>query len=54
LLLILSILVPRLGELISTGFNWQPALLRRTTAAFTVALAFAVFFFWSRGLILTP
>jgi rhamnose transport system permease protein len=54
LLLILSILVPRLGERLSTSFAWQPTLVRRTAAMLSVALAFAVFFVWSRGLILTP
>lgn len=54
LLLIFSILVPRLVERAGAGFTWQPALARRTAAAVSIALAFGFFFFWSRGLILTP
>ncbi len=54
LLLILSILVPRLGGQLSTGLAVQPATLRRAAAAVSLALAFGVFFFWSRGLILMP
>ena len=54
LLLISSILLPRLAGRLAAGFTWQPALVRRTAAAMSVALAFGVFFFWSRGLILAP
>lgn len=54
LLLILSILLPRLGARVSGGITWQPATIRRTAAALSVAVAFGAFFFWSRGLILTP
>lgn len=54
LLLILSILLPRLGAQLSAGLKWQPATIRRTAAALSVALVFGAFFFWSRGLILTP
>ncbi|MBV9789896.1 MAG: hypothetical protein JOZ51_17040, partial [Chloroflexi bacterium] len=54
LLLILSILLPQLATRLSSGLVWQPALLRRTAAAISVALVFGLFFFWSRGLILTP
>lgn len=54
LLLILSILLPRLGARLSGGLVWQPAVLRRAAAVLSVALVFGLFFFWSRGLILTP
>ncbi|HEX6288368.1 MAG TPA: ABC transporter permease [Herpetosiphonaceae bacterium] len=54
LLLILSILLPRLGARLSAGLTWQPATMRRLAAAASVAIVFGMFFFWSRGLILTP
>jgi rhamnose transport system permease protein len=53
LLLILSILLPRLGGRLSSGLSWQPATIRKTATAVTVAALFAIFFFWSRALILT-
>jgi rhamnose transport system permease protein len=53
LLLILSILLPRLGGQLSSGLSWQPATIRKTAMAVAVAALFAIFFFWSRALILT-
>lgn len=53
-LLIFSILLPRLGGRLSARQAWQPARIWRVVAATSVMLAFGVFFFWSRGLILTP
>jgi rhamnose transport system permease protein len=53
LLLILSILLPRLSGQLSARSAWRPAMLVKATAAVVVALLFGLFFFWSRGLILT-
>lgn len=53
LLLILSILLPRLGGQLSAGFAWPAVSRRRTAFALTVAVLFGLFFFWSRALILT-
>jgi rhamnose transport system permease protein len=53
LLLILSILLPRLGGQLSSGISWRPATIRKTAMALAVAVLFAIFFFWSRALILT-
>lgn len=52
LLLILSILVPQLTGRLGKQMRWRPQAIGRTVAVGAVALAFAVFFFWSRGLIL--
>ncbi len=53
LLLILSILLPRLGAKLPTRPAWHPATVRKTAIAATVAILFGLFFFWSRALILT-
>jgi rhamnose transport system permease protein len=53
LLLILSILLPRLGSLRSFSFPWRTETVVRAAIAVGVALVFASFFFWSRSLILT-
>ena len=54
LLLILSILLPRLGgRLSTTGLALRREALRTTAIAVAVALVFGFFFFWSRALILT-
>jgi rhamnose transport system permease protein len=53
LLLILSILLPRLGGRFSAGWSWDAGLARKTAVAVAIAVAFGVFFFWSRSLILT-
>ncbi|MBC8074760.1 MAG: ABC transporter permease [Chloroflexales bacterium] len=52
LLLILSILLPRLGRRLSASTSWQAVPLRSVGAALAVALVFGLFFLWSRGLIL--
>lgn len=54
LLLIGSILLPRFAAHIGGGITWQPGLLRRAVAVMSIAVAFGLFFFWSRGLILAP
>jgi rhamnose transport system permease protein len=53
LLLILSILLPRIAGRLSAGVSWPRETLRRTALALAVALLFGLFFFWSRALILT-
>ena len=53
LLLILSILVPQFGTLIQARSAWNKAALRRTVFVAGAVIAFGIFFFWSRGLILT-
>src|SRR5262249_16523114 len=53
LLLILSILLPRLGSQLSSGLAWQRGSIRKTAVAMLVAILFGAFFFWSRALILT-
>ena len=53
LLLILSILLPRLGGRFSARWSWDAGLARKTAVAVAIAVAFGVFFFWSRSLILT-
>jgi len=53
LLLILSILLPRLGRQLSAGLAWDRNTIRKTAMAVTVAVLFGLFFFWSRALILT-
>jgi len=53
LLLILSILLPQLGGRLSSGLAWRPDTIRKTALAVVVAALFAIFFFWSRALILT-
>lgn len=53
LLLILSILVPRFSALLGARLSWKAAGFRRTVAVAAVVVAFGIFFFWSRGLILT-
>ena len=53
LLLILSILLPQVGRQLSAGVAWNRATVQRTAVGVGVAVVFAVFFFWSRGLILT-
>jgi rhamnose transport system permease protein len=53
LLLILSILLPRLGAQLPARATWSTATIRRAAVALAVAVLFGVFFFWSRALILT-
>src|SRR5690349_13678787 len=53
LLLILSILLPRLGGQLSAGLAWRRATALKAALALIVALLFGLFFFWSRALILT-
>jgi rhamnose transport system permease protein len=53
LLLILAILLPRLAGRVPAGLRPTPAALRTTGLAVVVAVLFAIFFFWSRALILT-
>jgi hypothetical protein len=53
LLLILSILLPRLGGQLSAGLAWRRETILKAAMAVIVALLFGLFFFWSRGLILT-
>ena len=53
LLLILSILLPRLGRLLSARQAWRKDTIRATAMAVAVAIVFGLFFFWSRALILT-
>jgi rhamnose transport system permease protein len=54
LLLILSILLPRLGSRFSTaGWSWHTGTIRKTALALALAVVFGLFFFWSRALILT-
>jgi len=53
LLLILSILLPRLGGQLSSALSWQTSAIRKTAMAAALALLFGLFFFWSRALVLT-
>lgn len=53
LLLILSILLPRLAGQVSAGLSWRPETVRRLAVTAAAALIFVVFFFWSRGLVLS-
>ncbi len=53
LLLILSILLPRLGGQLLGGLTWHRSTIIRTASAVTVLLLFGFFFFWSRALVLT-
>lgn len=53
LLLILSILLPRLAGQLLAGLTWPRSTIIRTASAVAVALLFGFFFFWSRALILT-
>lgn len=53
LLLILSILLPRIAGRLSAGVSWRKQTILKTALAVTVALLFGLFFFWSRALILT-
>ena len=52
LLLILSILIPRLGSRFSFRLSWRRDTLVRFALALGVVLIFGLFFFWSRALIL--
>lgn len=52
LLLILSILLPRLGTQFGAGWRPQSRTVLQAGFALTVALVFMVFFLWSRGLVL--
>ena len=57
LLLVLSILLPRIGARFfkRSNFNWQSwprSLILRVSGATVVLVAFGIFFFWSRALIL--
>lgn len=52
LLLILSILVPRLGSAFSTRIAWDRPAAIRTGIVVAAAIAFSLFFFWSRSFIL--
>src|SRR3954454_5783823 len=52
LLLVLSILLPRLGSTLSVRTPGQRTAILRTAMAVGVALIFGLFFFWSRSLIL--
>lgn len=51
-LLILSILLPRLGSMLSIRAPGRRTAILRTAVAVGVALIFGLFFFWSRALIL--
>ena len=53
LLLILSILLPRLGGRLAARWSWRPETLRTAAITACMALLFGLFFFWSRSLILT-
>jgi rhamnose transport system permease protein len=52
LLLILSILLPRLGSRLSFRLLWRRDTVLKTAFALGLALIFGLFFFWSRALIL--
>lgn len=52
LLLILSILVPRLASQLSSGTPWRKDSALRTAATVAAMLLFGLFFFWSRALVL--
>lgn len=53
LLLILSILLPRIAGRLSVSMSWPKQTIWKTALAVAVALLFGLFFFWSRALILT-
>lgn len=53
LLLILSILLPRLGNHLLSRGVWRKDMLGPTAIGLTLALLFGLFFFWSRTLILS-
>ncbi len=53
-LLILSILVPKLGSLRQAVLSPQKGAWRSVAIGASVAVLFALFFFWSRSLILAP
>jgi rhamnose transport system permease protein len=53
LLLILSILLPRLGRQLSSRPIWRRETVLATATAVALAILFGLFFFWSRALILT-
>ncbi len=55
LLLILSILLPRIGGQLFAGLrvqSWQKGSILKTATVLTAVLVFGIFFFWSRALIL--
>lgn len=52
LLLILSILLPALGRKIQVRLPWSGDTVLKTAVAIGLVIAFGVFFFWSRSLIL--
>jgi rhamnose transport system permease protein len=52
LLLILSILLPRLGSRLSLRLAGRRETVMRWAVAAGLALAFGLFFFWSRSLVL--
>lgn len=55
LLLILSILLPKIGGQLFSGISWQNlprSTIFRTATVVAVVVAFGIFFFWSRSLIL--
>ena len=53
LMLILSILLPHVGQqLTSREVKWDKALVGKTAVAFTAVALFTLFFFWSRTLLL--
>lgn len=53
LLLIISILAPRIGPALSSRTSWNTGLIMRAAVVVVVVCLFGVFFFWSRSLILT-
>jgi rhamnose transport system permease protein len=53
MLLILSILVPRLGSLVSFRQSGRRNAILRTSIAVGVLVIFGLFFFWSRSLVAT-
>ena len=52
LLLILSILLPRLGRLLSARAAWRGGNVWQVAGGMGVAVLFGLFFFWSRALLL--
>lgn len=54
LLLILSILLPRLGSRLSARVAWNRGTVLRAGMGLATGLLFGLFFFWSRALLLTP
>ena len=53
LLLIQSILLPRVGAQLSARFRWGRSNYLKAGLAVAVALLFGFFFFWSRAQLLT-